>query len=214
MNPLAKIVVLLAAAAAGLVLAGSASAEALGVGSGGAEVRQLNERLAELSYLPRSAVSARFTDGTFHAVVAFQKYAGLRPTGRAGAKTIRALEAAGAPRPKTRGDGRRIEVSLGRQLAFLIRGDRVVRTIPVSTAAPGYSTPRGRHAIYRKERMSWSVPYSVWLPYASYFTGGIAFHAYPDVPVYPASHGCVRVPIPFAAELYAFATYGTPVIVR
>ena len=66
--------------------------------------------------------------------------------------------------------------------------------------------------MYRKERMSWSTPYSVWLPWASYFTGGIAFHGYPEVPVYPASHGCIRVPDPFAPELYAFAPLGTPIL--
>ena len=127
---------------------------------------------------------------------------------------LRALESAYAPRPKTSGAGRRIEVSLTKQLAYLVRGDRVVRTIAISSAQPGYVTPRGQFSVYRKERMSWSVPYSVWLPWASYFTGGIAFHAYPDVPVYPASHGCVRVPPVFAPDLYTFAIQGTPVIVR
>jgi peptidoglycan hydrolase-like protein with peptidoglycan-binding domain len=202
-------------ALAALVFAGSATAEStLSLGSRGASVRWLNDRLADLSYLRRGAVSGRFTDATFHAVVAFQKRSGIKPDGSAGRRTLRALEAARPPRPKTTGSGKRVEVSLAQQLAFLVSGDRVVRTIAVSTARPGYVTPRGEFRIYRKERMSWSAPYSVWLPYASYFTGGIAFHAYPDVPAYPASHGCIRVPIPFAPEFYAFASYGTPVIVR
>ena len=59
--------------------------------------------------------------------------------------------------------------------------------------------------------MSWSRPFSSWMPYASYFTGGFAFHEYPDVPGYPASHGCVRIAAPFAPYLYEFASYGTPV---
>ena len=41
--------------------------------------------------------------------------------------------------------------------------------------------------------MSWSVPFSTWMPWASYFVGGIAFHAYGSVPSYPASHGCIRM---------------------
>ncbi len=49
------------------------------------------------------------------------------------------------------------------------------------------------------------VPFQTWLPYASYFFQGIAFHEYPDVPVYPASHGCVRVPAPEAKGVYGFA---------
>jgi peptidoglycan hydrolase-like protein with peptidoglycan-binding domain len=197
-----------------LALAGTATAAPLSVGSRGPEVRTLNARLAELSYLPAGATSGRFTDATSHAVVAFQKQRSLPRTGIAGWKVLRALESATVPRPKTAGAGRRIEVSLAKQLAFLVRGDRVVRTIAISSAQPGYVTPRGQFSIYRKERMSWSTPYSVWLPWASYFTGGIAFHAYPDVPVYPASHGCVRVPTVFAPELYTFAVEGTPVIVR
>ena len=67
--------------------------------------------------------------------------------------------------------------------------------------------------MFRKELKSWSVPFQVWLPYASYFNNGIAFHEYPDVPVYPASHGCVRVPAPEAPGVYRFAKLGTTVIV-
>jgi len=62
-------------------------------------------------------------------------------------------------------------------------------------------------------RFSWSVPYKVWLPWASYFHNGVAFHAYPEIPATPASHGCVRVSYPKAATVYAFATVGTPVYV-
>jgi lipoprotein-anchoring transpeptidase ErfK/SrfK len=41
----------------------------------------------------------------------------------------------------------------------------------------------------------------------------MALHEYPIVPVYPASHGCVRVNRYDAPFLYEFATHGTPVIV-
>ena len=68
--------------------------------------------------------------------------------------------------------------------------------------------------MFRKEVNSWSVPYQVWLPWASYFNAGIAFHGYLDIPPHPASHGCVRVPEPEAEHLYDFARIGTPVIVR
>jgi lipoprotein-anchoring transpeptidase ErfK/SrfK len=67
--------------------------------------------------------------------------------------------------------------------------------------------------VYRKELLSWSVPFSVWMPYASYFVGGIAMHEYPYVPEYPASHGCVRLPAGEAQRVFAFAEVGTPVSV-
>ncbi len=96
------------------------------------------------------------------------------------------------------------------QVALLINAKgKVERAIHVSTGAGG-RTPQGDFRVYRKETMSWSVPFSVWLPLASYFTGGIAFHSYPDVPGYAASHGCVRTPAPEAPVMYAFAKIGTP----
>jgi lipoprotein-anchoring transpeptidase ErfK/SrfK len=43
------------------------------------------------------------------------------------------------------------------------------------------------------------------------FVGGIAFHEYGIVPVYPASHGCVRQPVAVARMTYDFAEIGMPV---
>ena len=197
-------------AAPGVARGGSA---ALAYGSRGGAVRALNDRLAELTFLPAAAVSDRFTDATFHAVVALQKYAGLIPDGIVGRRTRRALADGELPAPATREGGRRIEVSLTRQLAFVVARDGVRRTLSVSTGKPGYDTPTGSFSVYRREPRSWSVPYGVWLPWAAYFTRGVAFHGYPDVPPYAASHGCVRVPEPFARDLYAFAQLGTRVLV-
>jgi lipoprotein-anchoring transpeptidase ErfK/SrfK len=109
-----------------------------------------------------------------------------------------------------RGFGKRIEVLLDRQVALLVDGGRVQRVVHISTGAGG-RTPTGSFHVFRKERMSWSVPFSVWMPWASYFVGGIAFHEYSSVPVYPASHGCVRVNRYDAPVLYDFAVSGTPV---
>ena len=65
--------------------------------------------------------------------------------------------------------------------------------------------------VFRKERLSYSVPFHVYMPYASYFFSGDAMHAYPSVPAYPASHGCVRLSAPEAPIVYDFAVSGTPV---
>jgi lipoprotein-anchoring transpeptidase ErfK/SrfK len=59
--------------------------------------------------------------------------------------------------------------------------------------------------------MPWSVPFSTWMPWATYFTGGIALHEYWPVPTYPASHGCIRMTARDAPQMYAFAVHGTPV---
>jgi lipoprotein-anchoring transpeptidase ErfK/SrfK len=56
--------------------------------------------------------------------------------------------------------------------------------------------------------MSWSRPFHAWLPLAQYFVGGDALHEYPDVPAYPASHGCVRMPSDDAPAVWDFGRIG------
>ena len=94
---------------------------------------------------------------------------------------------------------------------MLEQGNRVLPTVPVSTGKGSNATPIGSFRIFRKEVKSWSFPFRVWLPWASYFVGGVAFHEYPDVPAQAASHGCVRVPRYWSQQLYRFASLGTPV---
>ncbi len=178
-----------------------------------ASTRKLQSRLADLQYLPRSAVDGVEGYRTQQAVIAFQAWEGLDRDGVVGPLTRAALAKAKAPRPSQSGPARRIEVYRSKGVALLIAGDRVKRAIHVSSGAPGTSTPAGTFEVFRKELKSWSVPFQVWLPYASYFNNGIAFHEYPDVPPYPASHGCVRVPSPEAQIVYRFAKLGTTVAV-
>ena len=174
-----------------------------------ASVRALQDRLADLGFLPRSGVDGQAGEQTRFAVLAFQKWARLDRDGVAGPRTKAALERARRPTPRTSGGGRRVEVLLDRQLALYINRGRVVRTLHVSSGASGFATPTGRFTVFRKERNSWSVPYKVWLPWASYFVGGVAFHESPDVPAFPASHGCVRVPRYDAQWLYDRLPNGT-----
>ena len=178
-----------------------------------AATQALQQRLAALGYLPAAGVDGKAGPQTRFAVMAFQKWEGLARDGDAGPATRAALARARRPTPRTQGSGRRVEVLLDRQLALYVEGGRVVRTLPVSTGKPGFETPAGRFRVFRKEVRSWSVPYKVWLPWASYFVGGVAFHEYPDVPAVPASHGCVRVPVYDARWLYERLPDGTPVTV-
>jgi peptidoglycan hydrolase-like protein with peptidoglycan-binding domain len=175
-------------------------------------VRESQELLVDLGFLGRGGVTGELDDQTAVAVLEFQKWSGLPRDGVLGPGTARALRRTTRPRPITAGTGRRVEVLLDRQLALLVEGRRVVRAVHISSGAGG-ATPIGSFRVYRKEQLSWSVPFSVWMPWASYFVGGIAFHEYPVVPAYPASHGCVRVNRYDAIFLYQFATYGTPVLV-
>jgi lipoprotein-anchoring transpeptidase ErfK/SrfK len=177
------------------------------------ETRALQQRLADLGFMNASEVDGRTGARTTSAVVAFQKWAGLSRDGAAGAQTRSALETAARPAPIRSGSGHRVEVLLDRQLTLVIDGNRVTRVLDVTSGKPGFETPAGSYRVFRKEQRSWSVPYKVWLPWASYFVGGVAFHEYPDVPPTPASHGCVRVPRWDAEWLYTQTPVGTPVTV-
>jgi hypothetical protein len=178
----------------------------------GLSVREAQQLLAELGYLAPDLVSGTLDDATAVAVIELQKWTGLPRDGILAGETLRALDRATRPRPVTLTPGRHVEILLDRQLALLVDQGKVARAVHISTGAGG-RTPVGSFHVYRKERLSWSVPFEVWMPWASYFTGGIALHEYPIVPTYPASHGCVRVNRYDAPFLYDFAAYGTPVIV-
>ena len=178
-------------------------------GAPAASPRGVQERLIFLRYLPSEAATGKWDDRTRHAVMAFQAWHGLARDGIVGLQTLAALESASPPRPA--GKGRRVEVYRERGVTLLVEQSGLVRALHSSSGAPGFVTPRGKYAVFRKEERSWSVPYRVWLPYASYFNGGIAFHAWPDVPAGPASHGCVRLPAQEAPFAYQFMAIGTPV---
>ncbi len=168
-------------------------------------------RLAALGYLPAKATPANTSQYALsQAIMAFQGWNGLTRDGVVGTATAKRLAVAGRPVARRKGGGKWLEGYIGRQVVLLVQRGKVVRAIHFSSGSAG-NTPRGTFTVFRKERMSWSIPFRSWMPYASYFIGGFAFHEYPDVPGYPASKGCVRIAAPFAPYLYDFAGYGTPV---
>jgi endonuclease YncB( thermonuclease family) len=177
-----------------------------------ATTKGVQKRLVALGYLPAGHVNGSMDYRTTQAVMAFQGWSGLARDGAVGPATRKALARAERPEASQRGGGRHVEIHIGRQVLLMVEGGTVKRAIHVSTGAAG-NTPRGRWTVIRREAMSYSVPFNSWMPYAMYFVGGFAMHEYPDVPGYPASHGCVRMPAPEAPVVWDFAGYGTPVIV-
>jgi L,D-transpeptidase-like protein/putative peptidoglycan binding protein/PKD domain-containing protein len=172
-------------------------------GSRGASVRAFEARLTGLHYAVRQ-------DGVFgaddtDALVAFQKLSGLPRTGIADTALWRRLLAARVPAARYPGD--HVEVDKARQVLFVVRGGKVTLVVPTSTGATG-NTPVGRWRVYRKVAgFDWV------LYYPSYFLRGFAVHGYPDVPPYPASHGCARVPMWIATTVYGDMPDGSTVYV-
>jgi putative peptidoglycan binding protein/L,D-transpeptidase-like protein len=181
------------------------------LGSHGSAVRDLQQTLARLSYLPQRGVDGVFGMQTWHAVVAFQGWSALSRDGIVGPRTRAALAHARRPRPWSHATG--IEIHIGQQVLLLVRHGRVTRAIHVSTGAGG-ATPLGHFRIYRRESMSWSIPFHVWMPLAQYFYGGYAMHEFASVPAYPASHGCVRVPESESGAVWRFGAMGMRVWTR
>jgi hypothetical protein len=177
-------------------------APALGPGARGAAVTTLERRLASLRYALRG-IDRLYASDTRDAVLAFQKFHGLPRTGRVDARVWRALRAARTPSPRVRGT--HVEVYKGRQVVLEVRGGRVLGIIHASTGATG-NTPLGTWHVYRKVT-GWD--WVLWYPL--YFLRGFALHGYPSVPAYPASHGCVRLPMWFAPGFHARWSHGATV---
>jgi hypothetical protein len=174
--------------------------------------RGLQQRLADLGYLAPREVDGTAGPLTTAAVIAFQKWQGLQRDGVAGPATLAALQSARRPSPISTGpSGRRIEILIDRQVVLLIENNRVVRTLHASTGTAATPTTLGTFNVYGKFARWWSVPFRQYLPWSVAFVGGIALHEYPDVPVVPASHGCVRLPAGDARTVYDFSSVGMQV---
>jgi hypothetical protein len=175
-------------------------------------IKDVQERLIELGYLLNGAADGRFGPVTQNGILAFQKWERLERTGILNSPTEARLATAVRPTPVVRGgSGKRAEILLDRQVVLLIRNDHVVRTIAVSTGKASTPTPPGNYRVYAKIPRWWSTPFREWLPWALPFVGGIAFHEFAVVPVFPASHGCVRQDVAVARWTYAFADVGMSV---
>ncbi len=84
----------------------------------------------------------------------------------------------------------------------------------VSTGRAGKETPGGIFSIMGKRRTHTSNIYDEAMPFMQRLTwSGIAIHESDEVPAYPASHGCVRLPGKFADNLFQFTRTGAQVII-
>ena len=116
-------------------------------------------------------------------------------------------------RPRYRGPEAHIEVDKTRQILLDVRGGEVVAVIPVSSGATG-NTPEGRHRIRWKAlaTTTWLGP-AILYRTLTFYGNSFAIHGFPSVPAYPASHGCVRIPIWTADWLYNRSPVGETVYV-
>lgn len=107
-----------------------------------------------------------------------------------------------------------IIVSIPDQRVYVYRNGVRIAASTCSTGKPGHSTPAGVFTILQKDKHHHSSTYdNAPMPNMNRLTwSGIALHA-GDLPGYPASHGCVRLPLDFSALLFGLTHIGTPVII-
>jgi hypothetical protein len=105
-------------------------------------------------------------------------------------------------------------IDLTRQRAMLYRDGMPIAASTISTGSKGRETPTGAFTILQKEVVHRSRTYDgASMPYMQRLTSkGVAMHA-GNVPGYPASHGCIRLPAAFAKLLYGVTQLGTPVLI-
>lgn len=156
--------------------------------------------------------NGKFDDTTARAVMAFQKYFQLRPTGNINAATAHLLEEITNPATATTKEGTLAEVDKSRQLLFLVQHGITTYVMNTSTGddrayeepdgnTPGVMikgtavTPVGSFKIDRERPDGWWIGDLGQIYRPKYFVGGVAIHGSMSVPAYPASHGCVRVTV-------------------
>jgi hypothetical protein len=176
--------------------------ENVGFGSTGPFVDLIQQRLAALHfYIPQTGV---YDNGTGLAIDAYHRLLRAGVSQSLDGRTISyLLNGWGEFKVRYPGNGSHAEGDLGVQLLALINGSKVQYIFPISSGKPSTPTVLGNFRIYR--RTPGYLPDGMY--FSSFFIGGYAIHGYDPAPDYPASHGCMRLPIADAIFAYNWLTF-------
>lgn len=140
-----------------------------------------------------------FDARTARAVHAFRKMTSMARTYDANMPMLRRLvDGGGRFAVRYPNKGRHVEADLTHQVLALIDGRKVLRLYPTSSGTAATPTVLGSWRVYRKDLGTNSLG----MVHSSYFIRGYAIHGFASVPSYPASHGCLRVPVPDAYSIF------------
>ena len=108
-----------------------------------------------------------------------------------------------------------ITVDIANQIAFIFKGEQLIGVTNVSTGKKGHPTPLGFWTINWKRPKYFSRKYdNAPMPWIQNIDDkGIAFHG-GKTPGFPASHGCIRLPMAFAKQLYTLTKVGNKVVIE
>jgi peptidoglycan hydrolase-like protein with peptidoglycan-binding domain len=198
----------------------------LRAGDTGRAVKQLQRRLAD-GPLDPGPIDGAYGGKTVEAVWALEKLAGVPVDGDWGPldeHALSLLEAGKIGRPKRSHDKRWVEFDLSQQVMKVYNpGSSTPMLVSHGSSGSGIPwqneehsgnsvTPPGDFVISRRIAGWRESSLDIGRLYNPlYFNGGIAFHGALSVPLYPASHGCVRLPMHIAEYLPSKLPNGTPV---
>jgi lipoprotein-anchoring transpeptidase ErfK/SrfK len=180
----------------------------LDAGQRNSEVKTFNQVLSKQGYY--TSHGKKYSVRTQWAVMAVRKVNGMSRSYNANPKIFRMLAAGHAEfHLAYPSKGKHVEVDISKQVMALADHGKAQHTFAVSTGAAATPTIRGHYHFYRKDPgyNSEGMYYSV------YFIRGYATHGYNPVPPYPASHGCVRNPIPDSIFIYNWIDLGDSIYV-
>ena len=174
-----------------------------GFGSSGRFVQLIQQRLAALHlFIPQSGV---YDLGTGLAVDAYHRLLGRGTSEVLDRITLtNLLNGVGTFQIRFSHQGRHAEGDLTHQLLALADGSQVHWILPISSGKPSTPTILGSYRIY--SRVPGYLPDGMY--FSDFFTTGYAIHGYDPAPDYPASHGCMRLPIPDAITAYNWLAIG------
>jgi hypothetical protein len=166
----------------------------------------VQQRLATLHfYVPQTGV---WDEHTALAIDAYHRLLGRGTSQVLDGPTLTSLlNGQGAFKVRYPGDGRHVEGDLANQLLALIQGSQVQAIYPISSGKPSTPTVLGRFRVYLRD--PGYLPDGMY--YSDFFYSGYAIHGYDPAPDYPASHGCMRLPISDAISVWDWLTIGVRV---
>jgi L,D-transpeptidase catalytic domain len=177
--------------------------EHVGFGSRGRFVQLIQQRLAALHfYIPQTGV---YDEGTGLAIDAYHRLLRRGTSEQLDGRTISfLLDGFGSFRVRFAGHGRHAEGNLSLQLLALVNGSKVDAIYPISSGKPSTPTILGDFHVYSK--VPGYLPDGMY--FSNFFIRGFAIHGYDPAPDYPASHGCMRLPITDAISVYNWIKIG------
>lgn len=178
-------------------------------GATGRDVRLLQRGLRRLAFV--APASGRFDGGTARGVIAFRKANKMARNATASEAVFEKLfrGAGGVTLKYPNRRGRHVEYDWSRQILILARNGRPERIYHSSSGHPRTPTVFGTFTFYRRH---WGTN-AKGMVHSIFFIRGYAIHGFKSVPTHPASHGCLRVPIPNARSIAQWIQLGDKISV-